>query len=173
VLLLLGGKAVRRSLLCSSTSSSTASHNHSTRTCNICPPPPTLSVALSERRKALDAIKDSVELLHTAQYPGFLALCFDPVCAQLTATQPQFERESELQLLRHAALEVLSRLPANEAFKPHATRLCDICLSVIRADNQKNAVMGVKVFLDLHKSFRASFEPQFMAFVEFVGQVGG
>jgi hypothetical protein len=40
---------------------------------------------------------------------------------------------------------------------------------VIRSDNQKNAVLGVKVFLDLHKSFRASFEPQFMAFVEFVG----
>jgi hypothetical protein len=41
----------------------------------------------------------------------------------------------------------------------------------VRSDNQKNAVLGVKVFLDLHKSFRASFEAQYMAFVDFVGQV--
>ncbi len=96
---------------------------------NVCTIP-TAPAALSERRKALDAIKDSVELLHTPQYPGFLALCFEPVCAQLTATQPQFERDSELQLLRHAALEVLSRLPANEAFKQYSSKLCDVCLSV-------------------------------------------
>lgn len=43
---------------------------------------------------------------------------------------------------------------------------------VIRGDNQKNAVLAVKVFYDLHKSFRNVFEPQFMAFVEFVAQVG-
>lgn len=86
--------------------------------------------ALQERRKALDVIKDSIEQLHTAQYPGFLASVFEPVSAQLTATQPQFERDSELQLLRHAALEVLSRLPANEALKQYATRLCDVCLAV-------------------------------------------
>jgi hypothetical protein len=94
--------------------------------------PPRPPAALLERRKALDAIKDSVELLHTAQYPGFLALCFEPLCAQLTSTQPQFERDSELQLLRHGALEALSRLPANEAFKPHASKLCDVALGVSR-----------------------------------------
>jgi hypothetical protein len=86
--------------------------------------------ALLERRKALDHIKDNIEMLHTAQYPGFLALIFEPVCAQLTATQPQFERDSELQVLRHAALEVLSRLPANDALKQYATRMCDVCLAV-------------------------------------------
>lgn len=88
------------------------------------------AATLQERRKALDVIKDNIEHLHTAQYPGFLALVFEPVSAQLTATQPQFERDSELQVLRHAALEVLSRLPANEAFKQYATRLCDVCLAV-------------------------------------------
>ncbi|KIZ04105.1 transformation/transcription domain-associated protein [Monoraphidium neglectum] len=128
------------------------------------------AASLLERRKALDHIKDNIEMLHTAQYPGFLALIFEPVCAQLTATQPQFERDSELQVLRHAALEVLSRLPANDALKQYATRMCDVCLAIVRSDNQKNAVLGVKVFLDLHKSFRASFEAQYMAFVDFVGQ---
>lgn len=86
--------------------------------------------ALAERRKAVDAIRDSLEHLHTAQYPGFLAAAFEPVAAQLTATEPQFEKDSELQLLRHAALEVLSRLPASEALKPYASKLCDVCLAV-------------------------------------------
>lgn len=41
---------------------------------------------------------------------------------------------------------------------------------VIRADNQRNAALAVKAFLDLHKSFRNAFEPQFNAFVEFASQ---
>lgn len=56
--------------------------------------------------------------------------------------------------------------PSHTHAQPHLPKT-----QVIRSDNQKNAVLGVKVFLDLHKSFRNSFEPQFMAFVEFVGQV--
>ena len=94
------------------------------------PPPPPPPPALSDRRRALEAIKDSLELLHTAQYPGFLSSVFDPLLAQLTSTAPQFERGAELQALRHGALEALSRLPASDAFKPYAPRLCDACLTV-------------------------------------------
>lgn len=88
--------------------------------------------ALSERRKAVDAVKEATEALHTPQYAGFLALVFEPLSAQLTSTQPQFDKDggSELQSLRHAALEALSRLPANEAFKQYASKLADVCLAV-------------------------------------------
>lgn len=95
---------------------------------------------LKTKRAAAEAIKESVEILHTAEYPEFLRNFFDPLVAVLSQSQPQFE-DSEAAKLRHTSLEVLARLPHNEAFKPFAPRLAELCLMIMRNDNQQNALV--------------------------------
>ncbi len=133
-----------------------------------------LHADLEARRRATDAIKDSQELWHTRDYPAFLTAFLEPLLSQLTSTPPQFE-DSALQRLRHAVLEVLSKLPANEALRPHAPRLLDVCLSVLNGDNQANGLLAARMVLDINKNLvrgnAAGFEQHFTEFLAFVAKV--
>lgn len=58
-------------------------------------------------------------------YPEFLQLFLNPLLSQLTSTAPQFE-DSDLHKLRHAVLEVLAKLPANDSLKPSLPQLMQV-----------------------------------------------
>ncbi len=109
-------------------------------------------------------------MLYTAEYPEFLRAEFEPLVSVLTTAPPQFE-DSEAAKLRHTVLEVLARLPHNDAFKPYAPRLAELCVAVLRSDGQANALLALKTFCDLHRNFRQAFEPQLAGFFDFVVQV--
>lgn len=96
---------------------------------------------IKAKRAACESVKESVEILHTAEYPEFLRHFFGPLVGLLANSQPQFE-DSEAAKLRHTALEVLARLPHNEAFKPHAPKLAELCVHIMRGDNQMNAIVS-------------------------------
>lgn len=129
---------------------------------------------IDARKKATDSIKDSQELWHTKDYPEFLRTFFDPLLSQLASTAPQFA-DSELQKLRHAVLEVLSKLPPNEVLRPYAPRLLELCLTILGTDNQANGVVAMRLLLDLNKNLvrsqAAGFEGQFNECVNFIAKV--
>eukprot|EP00878_Enallax_costatus_P007959 GHUV01008325.1.p1 GENE.GHUV01008325.1~~GHUV01008325.1.p1 ORF type:complete len:285 (+),score=89.02 GHUV01008325.1:246-1100(+) len=129
---------------------------------------------IDARKKATDSIKDSQELWHTKEYPKFLKVFLEPLLAQLTSTQPQFE-DTELQKLRHSVLEVLSKLPPNEVLRPYLPKLLELCLTILNSDNQANGVLAMRMLLDLNKNLVRSsvqgFEPQFVECVNFIAKV--
>ncbi|KAF6251279.1 hypothetical protein COO60DRAFT_1464415, partial [Scenedesmus sp. NREL 46B-D3] len=129
------------------------------------------SCDIEARKKATDAIKDSQELWHTKEYRRFLEVFFDPLVSQLKSTPPQLE-DSELHKLRHSVLEVLSKLPPNDVLRPYMPRLLELCLELLRNDNQANGVLAMRVLLDLNKNLVrsqvAGFEGQFNECVAFI-----
>lgn len=98
----------------------------------------------------------------------------EPLVAQFTSTQPQFE-DTELQKLRHSVLEVLSKLPPNEMLRPYVPKLLELCLSILNSDNQANGVLAMRMLLDLNKNLVRSnvqgFETQFSECVNFIAKV--
>jgi hypothetical protein len=70
---------------------------------------------------------------------------------------------------------VLSKLPPNDALRPHMPKLLDLCLQLLQADNQANGVLAMRVLLDLNKNLVRSqvqgFERQFEDCVRFIEKV--
>lgn len=61
----------------------------------------------------LREVKENIEVTLTGDYDHFLAAMVPPLLAALTSTQPQ-SANTPVQQLRHTALEILRRLPANQ-----------------------------------------------------------
>lgn len=134
------------------------------------PLPPLQPEALEDRLRAAMELKDvSLELL-TSNYSAWLETYFQPCCAVVRKVEPQFQSNLQHQL-RYAVLELLNRLPQNEVFKPHAASLFQLCLGVVRADNQDNALIANKIMFDMLKTYKAQLEPQAEKFMELVLQV--
>ncbi|CAB5395404.1 unnamed protein product [Rhizophagus irregularis] len=72
----------------------------------------------------------------------FATRSFDTVLKKILENeQPVFHSNSEEQKLRNLLLEVLYRLPQNEALKPYATELLQLLMGLLKVENEDNAVI--------------------------------
>ena len=106
-------------------------------------------------------------------YPQILEKCLTPLLAQILETVPQHE-DSELQKLRHAALDALSKFPPAEPFRPYAAKVVEVCLKVVTSDNQQNGLIAIKTFIELHKLFGRNtpgMDQYYLQYADFVLKV--
>lgn len=61
----------------------------------------------------LREVREGMEITQTGDYEHFLAVMVAPLLSLLSSTPPQ-AADTPVQRMRHLALEVLSRLPANQ-----------------------------------------------------------
>ena len=71
----------------------------------------------------------------------------------LETVPPQHEANAEHKL-RKSILEVINRVPHTEVLKEHVSKLAGALLNVATEDNQENAIVAVKVVLDLLRAFK-------------------
>jgi hypothetical protein len=71
------------------------------------------SIGVERKVDLLREVKEGIEVTLTGDYDHFLAVMVPPLLAALTTTQPQ-AANTPVQQLRHTALEILRRLPANQ-----------------------------------------------------------
>ena len=76
---------------------------------------------MERKVELLREVKENIEVTLTGDYDHFLAAMVPPLLAALTSTQPQ-SANTPVQQLRHTALEILRRLPANQV--PLLAALC-------------------------------------------------
>jgi len=94
--------------------------------------------------------------------PAFLAV--------LNAVPPHFV-DSKQHRLRNTILEILSRLPTTDVFKPYAANVHHMVLNLIPQDNEDNVIVCLRILLDLHRSYRPQFESEAAKFFEIVQRV--
>lgn len=58
-----------------------------------------------------------------------------------------------LQRLRNLLIQILHRLPHVEPLRPHAASLMSLLLTLLRTENEDNAVLCMKVIIDLHRTY--------------------
>jgi transformation/transcription domain-associated protein len=76
-----------------------------------------------------------------------------------------------IQKLRNIILEIIYRLPQTEALKEHVPELCKALQKILRVENEDNAVVCVKIIIDLHRSFRQVLEDQVQPFLNIVQEI--
>ncbi|EPQ29591.1 uncharacterized protein PFL1_02810 [Pseudozyma flocculosa PF-1] len=139
------------------------------------PDPEALAARLADKSNDLRVrlatateIKDFLEVFQNVDYGRFLKHMI-PTYIELLASIPcSFSADAIEQRLRHVVVETIHRLPQHELVKPFADGLMTSMLNVLRQDNEENAVVALKVIIDLHRSFKAVLQEQVQPFLELV-----
>ena len=138
------------------------------------PPPTTHGTGVEAKIAIVESIKEGIEIVSN-EYTNFLS-CYVPAFEHvLKQVAPQTEKTQEHKL-RNTVMEIIHRLPHNELLKSHVDSLMVVCLRVlggdeasgILGDNEENALLALKVVLDLHKNFRPHLERFIQPLVSFI-----
>jgi len=77
----------------------------------------------------------------------------------------------ECQLLRNTVLDILHRLPITEQARNTYTDISGVMNDVLKNDNEDNAVLAVKVIIDMNRQFKKEMEAQVRPFFEIVHEL--
>ncbi|KAJ3410576.1 hypothetical protein HDV05_003644 [Chytridiales sp. JEL 0842] len=121
--------------------------------------------------RIVSELRDQIEIVNTPEYPRFLEKIVPAFSYVLSNTPAAFASNSPAHKLRNMILEIIHRFPHNDALKAYAVALMDICISVLKTDNEDNAVICLKIIMELHKNFKASLEEKVEPFFEIVQQM--
>ena len=113
-------------------------------------------------------VRDSIEIVHTSEYPSFLKFFFDAFDALLRRRTKPRSGDATEQRLRTVVLEVLNRLPQNDILRPYVDKLLDLVFHVLKEDSEETAVVCLRIMFDAHKTFRPELSRQVQPFLEFV-----
>ncbi|MCJ1473515.1 hypothetical protein MMC13_002166 [Lambiella insularis] len=99
-------------------------------------------------------LRDNVEVLCSgALYPIFLKRLL-PIFIKILEGPPVFTSTSWVQRVRNCILETIHRLPMtpSEVLKPYAGPLVDLLMGLVKTENEDNAVLCMKIVMDLERS---------------------
>ncbi|KAK4510703.1 uncharacterized protein ATC70_005136 [Mucor velutinosus] len=116
-------------------------------------------------------LRDQVEVFQTLEYSRFLATLIPVFVDILQNGNPVFQSNVPEQKLRNIILEIIYRLPQTDTLKEYAPELCKMLLHLLRVENEDNAVVCVKIIIDLHRSFRHVLEDQVQPFLDIVQEI--
>ncbi|RLN59051.1 hypothetical protein BBJ29_003112 [Phytophthora kernoviae] len=131
------------------------------------------------RQKLVDGDSDAVlkelvdlyrraEILHTPQLGRILEALF-PVWKGLLHTKlPPQLRVTTPNRCRKVLLQILNRLPSNEALRPYVPQLLQLLMEVLQKDNEDNALIALKTLFDLHRNYRPGLRNEVQPFLELV-----
>eukprot|EP00210_Caulerpa_lentillifera_P007000 g6694.t1 len=111
-----------------------------------------VDISVEEKQRIIGKLRDNVEELTLAceVFVGSFTHVLETVPPQ-TAANPEHK-------LRKSILEVINRVPHTEVLKEHVPRLAETLLHVATDDNQENAIVAIKVVLDLLRAFKPRLE---------------
>jgi transformation/transcription domain-associated protein len=123
-----------------------------------------------QRLQLATEIRDNIEIVHTAEYRNFLQFLFPVFYNILRQGTAQFIDGSE-QKLRNIILEILNRLPNNELLRPYVQNLLKLCMYLLEVENEENAIICLRIIIDLHKNYRPSLEGEVQPFLDIVQKI--
>ncbi|CEP07551.1 hypothetical protein [Parasitella parasitica] len=130
-----------------------------------------VNLAINLKVTIANELRDQVEVFQTAEYPKFLSTLVPVFLDLLQNEPPVFISNAPEQKLRNIILEIIYRLPQTEALKEYVPELCKALMKILRVENEDNAVVCVKIIIDLHRSFRQVLEDQVQLFLEIVQEI--
>jgi transformation/transcription domain-associated protein len=92
---------------------------------------------------------------------------FPVIYKTLQAGQPQFADNPE-QKLRNVLLEIINRLPNNEFLRGCVSPILKMSLQLLDIENEENALICLRIIIDMHKNFRPNLESEVQPFLDIV-----
>nr|XP_018259603.1 transformation/transcription domain-associated protein [Kwoniella dejecticola CBS 10117]OBR81761.1 transformation/transcription domain-associated protein [Kwoniella dejecticola CBS 10117] len=134
-----------------------------------------LEPGLNPRRK----LELAFELRDTAEqtrefsfYEKYLAI-FIPALITILGDEKSvtFVKENSEQRLRHTLIAFLQRLPHNEPLRHHLNSIMDLCVKLLKIENEENALLCIKIMIDGLRSNKEQMEPYIEPFLDLVKQM--
>jgi len=119
--------------------------------------------------KIASEIRENIEVVHTSEYyERFLKSFLNTFIKILKEGKPVFQSDSNEQKLRNLCLEILNRLPNTDVLKQYVKNLLELVLDLLKVENEENALICLRIIIDLHKNYRGALENYVQPFLDFV-----
>ena len=123
--------------------------------------------SIEQVRKIVTDLRERIEIVHTQEYSNFLRHLFPAFKYILEKRiKPQIHFASKkkihpregkvLNQVRRVVLEILDRLPLNQAWGPYADSLLTLSINTLIIDNQDNALLCLKIIFSIFKYHNAN-----------------
>nr|XP_019007357.1 transformation/transcription domain-associated protein [Kwoniella pini CBS 10737]OCF46138.1 transformation/transcription domain-associated protein [Kwoniella pini CBS 10737] len=134
-----------------------------------------LEPSVNPRRKLEIAfeLRDSAEQTRDfGFYEKYLAI-FIPALITILGDEKSvtFVKDNLEQRYRHTLLAFLQRLPHNEPFRHHMSAVMDLCVKLLKLENEENALLCIKIMIDGLRSNKEQMEPYIEPFLDLVKQM--
>ncbi|KAL6706246.1 transcription-associated protein 1 [Coniothyrium glycines] len=118
-------------------------------------------------------IRDNIEsYCQGQQYSSFLNHLV-PVFLKILDGNPVFISTSPEQRIRNCVLEILHRLPMNpsEAVEPHAAKIVDKLMGLVKLENEDNAVLCMKTIMDFQRHQTKALADRVQPFLDLIQEM--
>lgn len=96
-----------------------------------------------------------------------MTILLQPLIQLVKLGQPVFVKDSPEQQLRHMYLEILLRMPGtHEQVRNSAAELMNTAIQIIRVDNEENAVLAIKICVDVFRIHKAELQAHGQTFID-------
>lgn len=128
-----------------------------------------LSDIVKQIRMSTD-LRDNIDAIHptNVEYDRFLKVVLPSFLNILKETKPQFIADNPEQKLRNMILEILNRLPNNDVFRQYVKPLLKVVMYLLSSENEENALICLRIIIDLHKNYRPTLEIEVQPFFDIV-----
>ncbi|ODN82926.1 hypothetical protein L202_01173 [Cryptococcus amylolentus CBS 6039] len=82
-----------------------------------------------------------------------------------------FVKDNVEQRFRHTLLAFLQRLPHTEPFRHHMSSVMELCVKLLKIENEENALLCIKIMIDGLRSNKDQMEPYTEPFLDLVKQM--
>ncbi|WVQ85959.1 hypothetical protein IAT38_008127 [Cryptococcus sp. DSM 104549] len=82
-----------------------------------------------------------------------------------------FVKDNVEQRFRHTLLAFLQRLPHTEPFRQHMSSVMELCVKLLKIENEENALLCIKIMIDGLRSNKDQMEPYTEPFLDLVKQM--
>lgn len=120
---------------------------------------------------AAQEFKDILDMFHGANFAQYARHMLQASMKALASIPCSFQTDAPEQRTRLTILETLHRLPTLDPAKPIASHLMKMMVEVVRQDNEENAVVAIKVIIDLHRHLKTELEGEVQPFLQLVGDL--
>ncbi|KAG8921641.1 hypothetical protein FRC01_000141 [Tulasnella sp. 417] len=118
------------------------------------------------------ALRDAVDSYTTSDINAFMSILLQPLIQLVKLGQPVFVKDSPEQQLRHMYLEILLRMPGtHEQVRTSAAELMSTAIQIIRVDNEENAVLAIKICVDVFRIHKAELQAHGQTFIDTILEI--
>lgn len=112
------------------------------------------NVELNFKTKIVLDLRESVDHFGKEQHASFVRHLLPALMAVLKTGPISFQPHSTEYKYRHTLLGTLHRLSSSDVFRSAAPEMASLCIQLMRNDAEGNAVLAVKVIVDLFRAHK-------------------
>ncbi|KZP00081.1 FAT-domain-containing protein [Calocera viscosa TUFC12733] len=130
-----------------------------------------LKVDLKNKLQCLLELKELSDTAKDAEYGVLLQVVWPALRKLLAPEQATFVKDSSEQKLRYAVLDLIHRLPHNDAFMQYANEVMQLLIKLLRVDNEEIGTACIKLVIDITRMYKQTIETNMRDFLNVVHEM--